>query len=165
MKLIWVDYVVLGIILLSMIISLVRGFLKEALSLLSWAVAFWVALTFSYHLAGYLAGYLDAPSLRLGTAFVVLFVASLMIGALVGKLLAEMVDGSVLDGMDQVVGALFGAARGVLIVAALVMLAGLTPMPQDPWWQESATLRYVQPAAEWLRARLPESVAPYFVFE
>jgi membrane protein required for colicin V production len=160
---IWVDYVILGIIGVSTIISLIRGFVREALSLVVWVVAFWVAWTFFRELAAQL-DYFSVPSVRLGIAFTVLFLTTLIIGALVNYLIGQLVDKTGLSGTDRLIGMLFGAARGILLVAVLVLLAGLTPLPEDPWWRESHLLAYFQELATWLKTLLPADIGEKFRF-
>jgi len=160
---IWIDYVILGIIGLSSIISLVRGFVREALSLVSWVLAFWVAWTFFRELSFQLA-WISVPSVRLGAAFLILFITTLVIGALVNFLIGQLVEKTGLSGTDRMLGILFGAARGAILVAILVLLSGLTPFPNDPWWQESQLIRYFQELAVWLRDLLPVDIGEKFNF-
>ncbi|PLX63525.1 CvpA family protein [Sedimenticola selenatireducens] len=160
---IWIDFVILGIIGLSAIISLIRGFVREALSLAVWVLAFWVAWTFFRTLALQL-DWFTVPSVRLGAAFLILFIATLMLGALVNFLVGQLVDKTGLGGTDRLIGILFGAARGAILVAILVLLAGLTPFPNDPWWKESQLIGYFQELAVWLKQLLPADIGEKFKF-
>ena len=160
---IWIDYVILGIIGLSALISLIRGFVREALSLMVWVAAFWVAWSFFRELAAQL-DWFNVPSVRLGVAFAMLFVATLMLGALVNFLVSQLVEKTGLSGTDRLIGVLFGAARGALLVAVLVLLAGLTPFPEDPWWKDSQLIGYFQELAIWLKTLLPEDIGERFRF-
>ncbi len=161
---IWVDYVIVGIIGLSALISLVRGFVREAVSLIIWFLAFGLAWTYFRELALHLAPWIETPSLRLGLAFIILLIAVLIIGAIVGFLIGQLVDKTGLSGTDRLLGMVFGAARGAVLVAILVLLAGLTPFPQDPWWQESRLIIDFQHLAVWLLGLLPPDIAEYFQF-
>ncbi len=160
---IWVDYLIIGIICLSSVVSLIRGFVREAFSLAAWILAFWVSWTFFRDLSVHMP-WVEVPSLRLGAAFVTLFLVTLILGALVNFLIGQLVDKSGLSGTDRIVGVLFGAARGVVLVSILVLLAGLTPFPEDPWWQESGLLGYFSELAVWLRDLLPPDIAEKFTF-
>ncbi len=160
---VWVDYLIIGIICLSAIVSLMRGFVREAFSLAAWILAFWVGWTFFRDLAEHLV-WLDLPSLRLGAAFVILFLLTLILGALVNYIIGKLVDKSGLSGTDRMVGMLFGIARGAVLVSIMVLLAGLTPMPNDPWWQESQLISYFSELAVWLRELLPPDIADKFTF-
>src|SRR5699024_7809596 len=113
-----------------------RGFIREALSLVTWAAAFIVARLFSPHLDAYLIKTIEMPSLRMAVAFGLLFVIVLIVGAIVGKLIQLLVKATGLSGTDRVLGMVFGALRGALIVTVLVAL--FRPMvEEDTWWQES----------------------------
>ncbi len=160
----WADYLIIGIITLSALISVVRGFVREAISLAGWIIAFWVALTFAEPLGAQLAGHISVPSLRTLAAFFGLLLGSIVVVALVGFLVGQLVDRSGLDGTDRVLGVVFGIARGVLLVALLVLVAGLTPLPSDPWWHESIMIPHMQGLAIWLRGFLPPDIASDIVF-
>lgn len=161
---IWVDYVIIGLIALSAIISLVRGFVREAISLVTWIAAFWVALLFFRELAVHLEPWIEVPSLRYGAAFAILLLLSLLLGGLVGFLLGQLVDKTGLSGTDRLIGVFFGLARGAVLVAILVLLAGLTPIPEDPWWQGSQLIPYFQQLAVWLQSLLPPDIAEKFSY-
>jgi len=161
---VWVDYLIIGIILLSSGISIVRGFIKEVLSLASWALSFWVALTFYPHVATLLASYIETPSVRLFTAFMALFLVTLILAALVNHLISQLVEKTGLSGTDRSLGVIFGLVRGVAIVSLLVLLAGATPMPNDDWWQNSLLLEHFEQLAVWLRSFLPADIAEYIHF-
>lgn len=155
---IWVDIVIPGIIAISALFSLMRGFVREALSLLGWLAAFWVALTFAKDLADLFLGGISLPSLRMVVAFTILFVVTLVLTALINHLASQLVKKTGLTGTDRMIGMIFGIARGVVVVAVLVMLAGFTTMPQDPWWHESVLIETFHELALWLR----HTVAPEF---
>jgi membrane protein required for colicin V production len=61
-------------------------------------------------------------------------------------------------------GVVFGVARGAVIVGILVLLAGLTPLPSDPWWRESMLVPHFERFALEIRGLLPAEVAQYFEF-
>ena len=155
----WVDYSILAIIAVSVLISLLRGFTREALSLAGWIASFWVAITFSSHLVGVLEPYVDAPSMRIFVSFAILFFLTLLLAALVNYLTVQLIKKTGMGGTDRMLGVFFGIARGGAVVAVLVLLGGLTPMPHDPWWGQSTFLHYFQDIALWLRQYLPDDVA------
>ncbi len=154
-----VDYGILGVIGLSALMSLLRGFVREALSLAGWVLALWVALTFTRELARWLPAGITVPSVRLAVAFLGLFLAALLLTALVNFLAVHLVEKTGLSGTDRTLGVLFGVARGVVIVAILVLLAGLTALPRDPWWGGSSLLPQFQQIALWIRGFLPPDIA------
>ncbi|MBL1458213.1 MAG: CvpA family protein [Methylophaga sp.] len=160
----WVDYLIIGIILISSGISIVRGFIKEVLSLISWIVAIWVAFMFFANFASLLTPYIDTATLRLFIAFFVLFVVTLILGALVNHLISQLVEKTGLSGTDRALGVIFGILRGVAIVTILVLAAGVTPMPSDIWWQNSLLLQHFEDLAVWVKQLLPADVAEHVNF-
>lgn len=160
----WVDYLIVIIIFLSMLISLWRGLLREVVSLATWIAAFAIAFLFTEDAAAHLAPYIDVPSLRVAAAFGGLFLATLLLGGLVGILASHLVDYTGLTGTDRVLGMGFGLLRGGAFIAVLVLVAGLTPLPRDPWWQQSLLLDHFQQTALWLRDFLPPELAQNFRF-
>lgn len=159
MAIAWIDVVILALIALSAILSLFRGFVKEALALASWLVAFWVAMAFYEELGQWLSQWLIEPSVQKITAFSLLFICVLLLGAVVNYLTSKLVARTGLVGTDKMLGVVFGVARGAVIVAILVLLAGLTAMPQDSWWQDSQLLGYFEDIAMWMRGFLPGDIA------
>ncbi len=160
----WLDFLLLGIVLLSAVISLMRGFIREALALAGWVAAVWIAITFAGQLAELFAATIELPSMRLALAYLLLFIGTLVISGIAVWLVGLLVEKTGLSGTDRLLGMVFGLARGVIIAAILVLLAGLTPLPRDPWWRESVLLPKFQAIAEQLRAALPAEVAGYFNF-
>ncbi len=160
----WLDFLLLGIVLLSAVISLMRGFIREALALAGWVAAVWIAITFAGQLAELFTGTIELPSMRLALAYLLLFIGTLVISGILVWLIGLLVEKTGLSGTDRLLGMVFGLARGVIIAALLVLLAGLTPLPRDPWWRESVLLPQFQGVAEQLRAALPADVAGYFNF-
>jgi len=159
MAIAWIDVVIISLIALSAILSLFRGFVKEALALITWLIALWVAMAFYEELAAWLSQWIAVPSAQKVTAFGILFVCVLLLGAIVNYLAGKLVDKTGLTGTDKMLGVVFGIARGAVIVAILVLLAGLTPVPQDPWWQDSQFLGYFEDLAMWMRDFLPSEIA------
>lgn len=156
---VWVDYLIPAIIALSALFSLMRGFVREAISLFGWLASFWVALRYSHTLADLFLGGINTPSLRIIIAFAILFIFTLMLSALVNHLASHLVQQTGLTGTDRAIGIIFGVVRGGIIVSILVVLAGMTDIPQDPWWQKSVLVEHFQKFAAWLQ----ETVAPEVV--
>jgi membrane protein required for colicin V production len=154
----WVDYAILGVILLSALVGIGRGLIREVLSLGSWIAAIVVGWLFHREVAELLVPYLSQPSVRLGVAFIALVILTLFVGAIVASILSALVEKTGLSGLDRLLGLAFGAARGVVIVAMAVFLAALTPMPQDSWWQASTLIAPFQGVAEWLVGQVPPEV-------
>ncbi|QIT54711.1 CvpA family protein [Aquisalimonas sp. 2447] len=152
----WLDYAILAVIAVSVVISLIRGFVREVISLVVWVAAFWVGIRYSDNLAVHLSDYIASPTLQLGAAFAALFVATLIVGAVINYVAGQLVGRTGLTGTDRYIGLIFGLARGVVVVAVLVLAAGLTALPREPWWQDSLLVAQFQPwvceigVREWL---------------
>jgi len=154
----WADYAILGIVGISMVISLMRGFVREAISLITWIVAIWVAYKFNGVIAGFLTHYIKTPSIRLVVAFVLLFIIVLIIGALINFLISQLITSTGLGGTDRVLGILFGILRGILLVGVLILLAEMTTLPKDPWWEKSVFIPHFKSLTTWMHGYLPEKL-------
>jgi len=152
------DYVVLGIIVISILVGAIRGFIKEAFSLAVWAAAFLVAFQYSGAIAMQLEGHIELPSARTALAFSGLFLLVLLVGGLVTFLIGKLVEKTGLSGTDRLLGGVFGGVRGLVLVLAVILVAGLTPVPQDPWWQSSRSIQSLLPLAQWASQYLPEYI-------
>lgn len=146
----WADWAIIGILALSSGIGLIRGFVKEALSLVVWVAAVIIAKTFSPQLAVLLKDAIETPSLRQLTAFAILFVLTLLIGAMANYLVGALVKITGLSGTDRLLGVLFGVARGFLIVMLIIVfLPSILAVDQDPWWQESVLVNQLKQFESW----------------
>ena len=144
------DWVIISILAISALISLVRGLVKEATSLVIWLTAFAVAINFKEPAAGLLVNFISLKSLRQLAAWGLLFVGTLLLGSIVNFLLGKLVSSTGLSGTDRMLGLIFGVFRGLLIVLALVIiLPKALPVDQDPWWQASAFIPVFQTFADW----------------
>lgn len=150
-----IDWVILAVLVISSLISLKRGFVKEALSLASWVIAFVVARLFSGNLATLLEGSIDTNSLRWIVSFAILFAGTLVIGAMINHLLGEIVRLTGLGGTDRIFGMVFGFIRGLVILVAAVYGLQYTLVPDDTWWQESTLIPHLESVADWARKTLP----------
>jgi membrane protein required for colicin V production len=139
----WADWAIIGVLGFSVLISAVRGFIKEALSLVIWLTAAIVASIFHDDLAVWLVDVISTPSLRMLTAWVVLFIAVLIIGGICNYLLGKLVEATGLTGTDRLLGVLFGLTRGlVIIMVVLLVLTEILPVAEDRWWQESRLIAF-----------------------
>lgn len=150
-----VDVVIIFVIFLSALFSLLRGFVKEAISLASWILAAWIGANFSSNLAQMLP--IDSPAVAQASAFGMLFITTLLIGSLVNYSIAKFVKTTGLSSADKVLGVGFGFLRGLMIIVVFVVVAGMTPIPNQEWWQTSVLLERFERAAIMLKDYLPES--------
>jgi len=154
----YADYIVLAIIAISILVGAIRGFVKEAFSLAVWAAAFLIAFQYSGALAMHLENHIELPSARTSLAFAGLFILVLLVGGLLTFLVGKLVEKTGLSGTDRLLGGVFGGVRGLALVLAIMLFAGLTPVPQDPWWHQSRTIQSLMPLALWSAQYLPDYI-------
>lgn len=153
----WIDWAILIVIGLSAGISLLRGFVREALSLAGWVLAFFVAKGFYQEFSSLLNSYIDTPSLRYAVSWAALFVLTLTISGLVNYVLGQLIEKAGLSGMDRIMGMAFGALRGILIVSVVILiLREFTPVKQDSWWKKSQLIPHVEILSNWFFEQVDE---------
>ena len=157
----WIDWLIAGIVVISALISLKRGFFKEILSLLTWVAAIFVAWSFGGALSERFIDYIETPSVRVMVACALLFIATLMVGALVNRVIAELVQVTGLSGTDRILGMIFGGLRGCLVVTILVGLLTLAPLEKDQAWKQSVLLPHFMLLADWSKRTVVEFMGPF----
>jgi len=160
-----IDYIIIGILLLSTGISFLRGFFREVLSLVAWISAVLLSVTFTPQLSVLLESQIANDSLRVLISFVSLFISTLIVASLVNFLVSQLVKKTGFSGTDRMIGVVFGLARGGVIVAVIVLVIGFTTIPQESWWQESALLEHFQTLAVWLKDNFPEEMSTQFAYD
>lgn len=150
-----IDLAFFAVILVSALIGLARGLIREVLSLLVWIGALGLAWLYHKGLAELLTTQIAQPSVRLGVAFVTIVLVVLIAGAVLGSLLSLGIRKAHLGAVDGILGFVFGAARGALLVAMAVYLASLTPMPEEAWWKDSQTIGQFRAMADWVLGLVP----------
>ena len=156
----WIDWLIAGIVVISALISLKRGFFKEVLSLLTWLAAIFVAWSFGGAFSERLTGYITTPSVRVMASCALLFVATLMVGGLVNRIIAGLVQATGLTGTDRLLGMVFGGLRGCLLVTILIGLLTLAPLQQDQAWQQSVLLPHFLLLADWTKQTVAQFMGP-----
>ena len=140
-----IDIAIVFIVAASGVISMIRGFVKEAMALVIWLSAFVVAMSFKEVVAELLANVIVLASIRQLAAWGILFVGTLLIGAMVNFLLGKLVSSTGLSGTDRTLGLVFGVFRGLLVVLALVIIVPKAlPVDQDSWWTASSLIPLFQ---------------------
>ncbi len=146
-----VDWLITSTILVSTLISLGRGFVKEALSLIILVAAVVISRLYGAQVATLLIDHISVPSLRMTAAYAGLFAGSMIVGGMVNYLVVQMIRMAGLGGTDRLLGMIFGFARGVLITMVVVGILSKLPLSEDTWWQESIAIPHVLSAAEKLQ--------------
>lgn len=136
----WADLLILAVIGVSIVLSLVRGLVRELVSLVAWVASFWLAIRYYPMLAGELAGLLSEPWMRAAAAFLILLLGGLIVGGVVGFVVGRLVAGGGLSGTDRLLGGAFGLVRGVAIVALAALMLGATPLSDSQLWRASVLL-------------------------
>jgi membrane protein required for colicin V production len=153
------DYAVISVVALSMLLGWWRGLVYEAVSLLSWLAAYLVARMFAEDVMDDLPQVLGTEAARMAVSFALLFVLTLVLGGFLAWALNRMVKAAGMERLDGSLGALFGLLRGLILVLALVLLAGMTGLPQTPVWRDAWMSSALEEIAVQTRALLPDGLA------
>lgn len=159
----WVDFVIIGIIGVSVVVSFFRGFLREALSLLVWGLAIYFSLAYYGALEPLLpSGYGLPSTVRLVLSGIAILLGVLIVGGIFTWIIGSIFDKSGMSGTDRVVGILFGGLRGVALVVIIVLIVSYLPFKDEPWWKQSTVVPHFTEMAEWVNERLPDEIPAYF---
>jgi membrane protein required for colicin V production len=153
-----VDYIILAFILISAVMGLVRGLLREAVAVITWFLAIVLAWSFATSLEPMLGGILVGSPLRIWAARAVIFVGVLLLGGAVAVILGHYVRVSMFAGMDKFLGFVFGIIRGVVIVGAFTIAIQALRMDEDARWKNSKLLPYAGAVADALRGIVGEKL-------
>lgn len=143
---------------------MMRGLVKEILSLASWVVALFVANAYGEKLAALLPAVVPGTVTRLIVAFIALFLGVRLLMKLLSMLLESMVQATGLSFADRGLGGLFGVARGIAIVIAVVLLCGTTAVPKQQFWRDAMFSPLAETAATTALPFLPHAFAQYVKF-
>ncbi|MEI8054988.1 MAG: CvpA family protein [bacterium] len=152
------DYIMVAVVFASVLISLVRGFFRELISLIIWILGFWVAIKFHDTCATILEPYITNVSVRIIISFAGLFLIVLIFGAAFSYLLSFIIAKSGLSGFDRLLGMIFGCTRGILLVSVILLLISTTSFVQDDWWKKSILIPHLQIIVDWLHVFLPQKI-------
>lgn len=151
------DWVIGAIFLVSILVGIMRGFIKESLSIISWILAIWLAMTFCVEAGDFLGQYIDIPNqkFRKWAGFSFIFVGTLFVFALITYAITKLLVHGPIKGTDRVLGIGFGALRaGAIVVAILIVTRGLG-MENSDWWKNSTYLQKFVPVADYVEALMP----------
>lgn len=159
------DYVVLVIIGLSVLLSIMRGAVREVLSLIGWVVAFYVGKTYTHLLLPLLPAAIPTESLKILAAFLILFLATLLVASLISITLSHLLKKIGLGGFNRILGGVFGLARGLIVVGILVLLAGLTSLPKYPLWRNAMFSAPLEAVVLTCLPWMPQSIAQHVKYD
>lgn len=159
------DYAVLAIIGLSIIFSVMRGMVREVIAILGWVAAFYVGRTYTDQLLPMMPADIPTESLRVLAAFLVLFLATLLLASLLGIALSAIIKKIGLGWLNRLLGAMFGVLRGVLIVCVVVFLAGLTEVPKDARWRNAMFSAPIEALVNSMLPWVPSSIAKHVKYD
>ncbi len=149
-QMLWVDWVILAVVAGSTVIGVVRGFLRETLSLAVWVFALVVTILLYLKMAVLLEPFIESVAARNGAAILVLFIACLLVGGLLNFVIIRLAKLAGLSATDRMLGMVFGFLRGVVVVV-MIFMAGkyLVPLQKEVWWQESLLRNHVERLESW----------------
>lgn len=152
------DIIVISVMLISGLLAMVRGFLREVFSILSWAVAAGVTLYFYKPALPYVKQYISQDMAATAATVGLLFLGTLLIASIITARISDLVLDSRIGALDRTLGFAFGLARGLLVmVVAFLFFNWLVPMKSQPPWVADAKSRpALQSAGDWLMAQLPD---------
>jgi membrane protein required for colicin V production len=159
-KMVTLDYIILAIVLISAIAGLIQGFLREMCSLITWVLGVWLAWKLGPVLAPHLGGALREAPYGLWAGRAIVFVAVLVVGAIVGATVNHFVRLSMFSGLDRLLGFALGMLRGVVIVGLVVILAQSAKLDGEAWWKKSRLLPIAEPVAGVLRSLVGDRLKP-----
>lgn len=146
------DLLILGVLVVSMVLGLIRGFVREAIAVLAWLGGLWLAWRYAPLIEPFLGGAIGEPPVSTWTARALIVLAVLIVGWLVAGILSHLLRHSGLSLLvDRLLGATFGVLRGAVVVAVFVLLGQFVEMTEVPWWQQSKLLPYAAELAGWIQ--------------
>jgi membrane protein required for colicin V production len=151
----------LAVLLVSLLVGAWRGLVVEVVSLVAWVAAFILAQWFAPDAAAWLPMGTASEVVRYAAGFVLVFVATLFAGALVGFLISKLLSAVGLGAINRLLGALFGVLRGVVLILAAAVVIGMTPWKSSSSWQESVGARWATAALGILKPVLPQEFGKY----
>lgn len=161
----WLDYVIAGVLILSLLTGLIRGFFKELISLAIWVLAGWFSLLYAKPVAALLGHYIQDGTLRLVVSYVVIIVGTLFAGGLCSSFIGFIMQRTGLTGTDRLLGFVFGAIRGVLVVSLFMVVFRLTGMPEEEYQKKSTLYKHFEPIVSWMYQYAPDIIKHVSNFE
>ena len=156
-----IDWIFLAVLAFSMLLGAWRGLVYEVLSVLGWAVSFYLAQYFAPRVSAWLPLQSSSETVRYAAAFVLVFVAAVFMAGLVAFLLKKLIEAIGLRPVDRTMGTAFGLVRGVILLLAVAVVINMTALEKNVWWQESKGAPILNATLKGLKPVLPEQFAKY----
>ena len=153
-----IDILIALAIAISIVVGFIRGFVKEAISIAALVVAIWAALYFGPDVGNFSEKWFSSEELQVWFGRALVFIVVLAVGGLLGWGISKLVRVSVLSGLDRMLGSLFGAARGVLLLAVFAIGGQFAGFDNDEWWLKSRLIPHVEVISEWIRVMAPQGL-------
>ena len=157
-SLLWIDFVIIAIVAMSLLRGLFRGFRMEAFSFVFWLLAMIIGFAFCNEFSVYFDAIFKLPIEKTAAAFTSLIFITRIVGIILRLLLGAAIKKTQLFFSDRLSGMILGLINGMIIVVIFVLLAGLTNLPKELWWTQSTLVPPFQLSAIWLRDRIPSEV-------
>ena len=154
----WIDYVIIGVLVLSALTGFVRGFIKEVIALGVWVAAVWVAFVYAKPVAAWLGTYIQDKSVQVVLAYVVIVVGTVFIGGILNTMLSFILHHSGLSGTDRLLGLIFGAVRGVFVIALVMVVIRISAFPEDEYKKKAQLYTYFTPLVNWMYQYAPDLI-------
>lgn len=157
----WLDWVIVSIIGVSILTGLFRGFVKECVAISVWVLALWLAFRYIHTIDPWLQPYLADKTARSIASFAIVFLAILLLGAILNTVLSFILKRSGLSGTDRLLGMGFGFLRGVFIVSLLIFAARMTSIPHHEYSKQSVLYAKFDPLVNWLNKFVPGFISKF----
>ncbi len=154
----WIDIVIIALFVISILIGIYRGLVKETLSVASWALAAFMAFRYGEQASVYIKPYVTQAPLDLAIAYVAVFLISLIVFSVISHIISQIFDSSGMKGIDRSIGSIFGAIRAAAIIVILVLVGRFMAMDNQQWWMDSQFIPYFEPLVEWFKSYLPADI-------
>jgi len=153
-----IDIIIAVALLVSVVVGLLRGFVKEAISIAALLIAIWAALYFGPAVGDISSSWLSSEQLQMWFGRILVFAIILSLGGLLGWGISKLVRMSVLSGMDRFLGSLFGAGRGILLLAVFIIGGQFAGFDNDDWWLKSRLIPHAEIVADWIKVMAPKGL-------
>ena len=165
MTLNWVDYIIIGVVTLSVFTGLFRGFVKELIALCVWVIAIWLGVTYSEMLSPWVKPYFENKTACFAAGFVLILLATLFAGAIINAIFGLILRRTGLSGTDRVLGMGFGFVRGVFIVALVMVVLNMTSVGKEKYILQSDLYPHFQPIVGWMNRLMPTFIKKVGFFD